>query len=539
MIETFKLTLFQTNSADCLWSMAAEVAVLTAEPISLTTQDHFSESPIETHPPLPIQSIVEDEQEEPTQDNMIKTEEVTVPVSHQPMVNDANVTAESNATQIEPKPEPTEQAIQLKQEETKQEETKQEENKNDDASEPKQENEDIALPPPPPLEEFEQAQETYPTPPPAPSIKVSEAQIQRVMMPMSLKSRTNSSKNSRKYRNNTKSLGSNIGEVFECPDCDKAYASESRLRRHKLYHLDISERPFQCEFCIWSFVQQSELKRHLKRKHPSKQITQPITPRYRIGDTHDPNLPPSLRLSSSSSSSSSLSSSSSSNNSNLHRMPHSNMVNMPTLSDPSSISQSMLQPIPPSIDPNVSMNNVAITAMTDPGDTTTTTTVDEENNNNSNNREIEEIIIEDQVNMEQLPVPPPAKPEIIQVDEGEEEDQDDDIENNNNHNKPRRRSRKRKRQEIIEQNDNDNDNDNDKKRKSKRSNKRQKYDKFFVDYDEYRCKFCGNLFSTTQSLIDHERIHTAAKPYTCKYCMKGFKKKEEWQQHQSAHTFLD
>ena len=81
--------------------MAAEVAVLTPESINSTTQDHFSESPIEAHPPLPIQSIVEDEQEELTQDNIVKTEEEEMgPLNSEDVIHQSMENGLSNDTDI-------------------------------------------------------------------------------------------------------------------------------------------------------------------------------------------------------------------------------------------------------------------------------------------------------------------------------------------------------------------------------------------------------------------------------------------------------
>eukprot|EP01083_Nonionella_stella_P296583 1007521_1 len=193
----------------------------------------------------------------------------------------------------------------------------------------------------------------------------------------------------RQFQTNAHSL------LFKCQKCPKTYASESRLKRHLMYHLDISERPHKCDWCIWSFVQHSELTRHQKRKHPSKTIgLEPSAINYRTNCTEDRTM-----------------------------------------------------------------------AMTE-----------------------EETDVETKQNM---------------------------IDDTN---------RKKK---VF---------------KSKRLNEKTRYcyNKFYCDDAieyEFQCKFCKNLFQKKQHLIDHERIHTKAKPFTCKYCMKGFDVKSKWGKHEASHTF--
>ena len=81
-----------------------------------------------------------------------------------------------------------------------------------------------------------------------------------------------------------KLISTTSSKQFSCPDCYKVFDTQTLLRRHQWYHVDMEHRPWKCTFCAWSFVQRSELNRHFKSKHPSKQIKHPIQARYSINN---------------------------------------------------------------------------------------------------------------------------------------------------------------------------------------------------------------------------------------------------------------
>ncbi|XP_021941456.1 zinc finger protein 2-like isoform X2 [Zootermopsis nevadensis] len=50
------------------------------------------------------------------------------------------------------------------------------------------------------------------------------------------------------------------------------------------------------------------------------------------------------------------------------------------------------------------------------------------------------------------------------------------------------------------------------------------------------CRFCGKRISTKLSLLDHEHIHTGAKPYICEWCGREFRSRPNLLQHHLTHT---
>ena len=52
---------------------------------------------------------------------------------------------------------------------------------------------------------------------------------------------------------------------FACPYCSKTMEVEIGMKRHICTHT--GKKPFKCSLCSYSAVQNSDLKKHYKRKH--------------------------------------------------------------------------------------------------------------------------------------------------------------------------------------------------------------------------------------------------------------------------------
>ena len=57
-----------------------------------------------------------------------------------------------------------------------------------------------------------------------------------------------------------------------------------------------------------------------------------------------------------------------------------------------------------------------------------------------------------------------------------------------------------------------------------------------VDGKQYPCEQCSKLFSTSESLVRHKRIHTNEKPYSCDQCNKSFRESGKLVVHKRIHT---
>ena len=52
----------------------------------------------------------------------------------------------------------------------------------------------------------------------------------------------------------------------------------------------------------------------------------------------------------------------------------------------------------------------------------------------------------------------------------------------------------------------------------------------------YSCSFCNKLFTRSNHVRAHERIHTGEKPYGCEICGKLFREKGSLTSHKRIHT---
>lgn len=55
---------------------------------------------------------------------------------------------------------------------------------------------------------------------------------------------------------------------------------------------------------------------------------------------------------------------------------------------------------------------------------------------------------------------------------------------------------------------------------------------------KFRCNLCGKFMSSKQNLIDHEHIHTGAKPYVCEVqgCGHPFRQLSQYYLHRQLHN---
>ncbi|PIO13801.1 hypothetical protein AB205_0148540, partial [Aquarana catesbeiana] len=53
---------------------------------------------------------------------------------------------------------------------------------------------------------------------------------------------------------------------------------------------------------------------------------------------------------------------------------------------------------------------------------------------------------------------------------------------------------------------------------------------------EFSCSECGEIVSSEQSLIEHQRSHVGEKPYSCPECGKSFTHKSVLSVHMRSHT---
>lgn len=58
---------------------------------------------------------------------------------------------------------------------------------------------------------------------------------------------------------------------------------------------------------------------------------------------------------------------------------------------------------------------------------------------------------------------------------------------------------------------------------------------------KFRCQICGKLLSSKQNFIDHQNIHTSAKPYFCDFpgCYLRFRQLSQFYMHIRVHGFTN
>ncbi|NXB96338.1 ZSC30 protein, partial [Vidua chalybeata] len=52
----------------------------------------------------------------------------------------------------------------------------------------------------------------------------------------------------------------------------------------------------------------------------------------------------------------------------------------------------------------------------------------------------------------------------------------------------------------------------------------------------HKCLECGQGFTCSSKLIQHQRIHTGERPYECGECGKSFSRSSTLIEHQRIHT---
>ncbi len=63
-----------------------------------------------------------------------------------------------------------------------------------------------------------------------------------------------------------------------------------------------------------------------------------------------------------------------------------------------------------------------------------------------------------------------------------------------------------------------------------------KYHKSIERYKRFVCTYCGDNFTSVQSLCHHERTHTGERPFKCSICDKTFIRDQTLKEHQRIHT---
>ncbi|EDV35205.1 uncharacterized protein Dana_GF22319 [Drosophila ananassae] len=78
------------------------------------------------------------------------------------------------------------------------------------------------------------------------------------------------------YKSSLQRHVSNIhseGRPFECPECDRTFASMYRMREHRKTHTTESQRPFKCPECPMAFVSE-----HGRKVHKLIHLKEPVDP---------------------------------------------------------------------------------------------------------------------------------------------------------------------------------------------------------------------------------------------------------------------
>jgi uncharacterized Zn-finger protein len=68
-------------------------------------------------------------------------------------------------------------------------------------------------------------------------------------------------------------------------------------------------------------------------------------------------------------------------------------------------------------------------------------------------------------------------------------------------------------------------------------NLKRHVESFHMGHRKFKCSICGKFLSSKQNYIDHQNIHTGARPYSCSYpgCNTQFRQLSQFYLHKQLH----